>query len=230
MRWSICPHCQKRIKDESLKDEQELYTWFMNKIASHIEKNGGKAIIRSCDGSDKEKPLDKNIIWQVYDKDMNGKVVSREGKMGRAFINSSSPHYYLNLPYSMINLKKTYEYAPEPVYGELLGTEAVIWTEHISSIKSLDFMVFPRIAAIAETAWSDKDDRSYERFLNSLPEYYDLLNIYEVRYATLKQANPSKLRKAAYGVAWRNKTVNFHRLYDLAEDEKSRSLAKKENR
>ena len=115
--------------------------------------------------------------------------------MGRAFINSSSPHYYLNLPYSMINLKKTYEYAPEPVYGELLGTEAVIWTEHISSIKSLDFMVFPRIAAIAETAWSDKDDRSYERFLNSLPEYYDLLNIYEVRYATLKQANPSKLRK-----------------------------------
>lgn len=37
-RWSICPHCQKRIKDESLKDEQELYTWFMNKIASHIEK------------------------------------------------------------------------------------------------------------------------------------------------------------------------------------------------
>ena len=38
-----------------------------------------------------------------------------------------------------------------------------IWTEHISSIKSLDFMVFPRIAAIAETAWSDKDDRSYER-------------------------------------------------------------------
>ena len=67
-------------------------------------------------------------------------------------------------------------------------------------------------------------------FLNSLPEYYDLLNIYEVRYATLKQANPSKLRKAVYGVAWRNKTVNFHRLYDLAEDEKSRSLAKKENR
>ena len=67
-------------------------------------------------------------------------------------------------------------------------------------------------------------------FLNSLPEYYDLLNIYEVRYATLKQANPSKLRKAAYGVAWRNKTVNFHRLYDLAEDEKTRSLAKKENR
>ncbi len=230
MRWSICPHCQKRIKDESLKDEQELYTWFMNKIASHIEKNGGKAIIRGCDGSDKEKPLDKNIIWQVCDKDMNGKVVSREGKTGRAFINSSSPHYYLNLPYSMINLKKTYEYAPEPVYGELLGTEAVIWTEHISSIKSLDFMVFPRIAAIAEIAWSDKDDRSYERFLNSLPEYYDLLNIYEVRYATLKQANPSKLRKAAYGVAWRNKTVNFHRLYDLAEDEKSRSLAKKENR
>ena len=230
MRWSICPHCQKRIKDESLKDEQELYTWFMNKIASHIEKNGGKAIIRSCDGSDKEKPLDKNIIWQVCDKDMNGKVVSREGKTGRSFINSSSPHYYLNLPYSMINLKKTYEYAPEPVYGELLGTEAVIWTEHISSIKSLDFMVFPRIAAIAEIAWSDKDDRSYERFLNSLPEYYDLLNIYEVRYATLKQANPSKLRKAVYGVAWRNKTVNFHRLYDLAEDEKSRSLAKKENR
>lgn len=230
MRWSICPHCQKRIKDESLKDEQELYTWFMNKIASHIEKNGGKAIIRSCDGSDKEKPLDKNIIWQVCDKDMNGKVVSREGKTGRTFINSSSSHYYLNLPYSMINLKKTYEYAPEPVYGELLGIEAVIWTEHISSIKSLDFMVFPRIAAIAEIAWSDKDDRSYERFLNSLPEYYDLLNIYEVRYATLKQANPSKLRKAVYGVAWRNKTVNFHRLYDLAEDEKSRSLAKKENR
>ena len=56
------------------------------------------------------------------------------------------------------------------------------------------------------------------------------MNIYEVRYATLKQANPSKLRKAAYGVAWRNKTVNFHRLYDLAEDEKTRSLAKKENR
>ena len=91
-------------------------------------------------------------------------------------------------------------------------------------------MVFPRIAAIAEIAWSDKDDRSYERFLNSLPEYYDLLNIYEVRYATLKQAYPSMLRKTAYGVAWRNKTVNFHRLCDLAEDEKSRSLAKKENR
>jgi hexosaminidase len=72
-------------------------------------------------------------------------------------------------------LSKIYGYEPVPAdfsaaeAARILGVQGNIWTEYISNLKQLEYVIFPRIAAIAEVAWTPKEQRSWESFGNRLP-------------------------------------------------------------
>jgi hexosaminidase len=66
---------------------------------------------------------------------------------------------YLNYPYKVIPLRKTYEYDPIPdkleseYHKNVLGLETCLWTEYVKDNKRLEFQVFPRLTAVVETGW-----------------------------------------------------------------------------
>lgn len=76
-------------------------------------------------------------------------------------------------------------YTFEPVPPELaaadaarvIGVQANIWTEHIDSVRSLDYMAFPRLSAAAEIAWCSAD--------RDLPDFMARLEHHEARLAAL---------------------------------------------
>ena len=87
--------------------------------------------------------------------------------------------------------------------------------------------MFPRVAAFCETAWSQPEDKSYDRFMSSIGEYYDFLNMYNVRYATLKQANPSKLRADIEKIKFSRRVFHWQGIHNLIDDAKVRKIAQK---
>ena len=217
MRWKLCKDCQKRMQDEHLKNEDELQMYFMNRVNTYLEEHGFSSMMWNYDGIQNAKILDPAILWQVCSaKDEKG-VLKAEKERGRKMICSASFPYYLDFPYGWVNLKQAYLFEPDAL-GDFLGLEAPLWTEYVPDLKKAESQMFPRLAAIAETAWSQKEDKSYDRFYEGLAEYFDLLNAYDVQYATLPKANPSFLRGKLQALWWNRRALHWQGLHNLFDD------------
>ena len=130
-RWEICPHCQKRMKDEGLKNPEELHTYYLDRIGAYLKSKGVKTVM--WNDHIKDKMVSKDIAWQLWNTQMKKNEVVKELNGGRKFIVSASEAYYLDLPYALTDLKKAYDF--EPVFdgvtpeGEknILGVEGCLW-------------------------------------------------------------------------------------------------------
>ena len=87
---------------------------------------------------------------------------------------------------NVITLHQSYALEPIPDFAtpelakNVIGTQANLWTEYITTPEHVEYMIFPRVAAIAESAWSQKDLKDYDCFVNrmkSLSKVYKLRNI-----------------------------------------------------
>ncbi len=165
-RWCACPKCQKRIKDEGLKNEEELQGWFANKIIAYLETKGKKAF--AWNESLNSGILNNNtIICQWMDNNHKSEEYANKG--GKIIVEDFY-HYYLDYEYGMTPLKKTYTFSPmlEKLETEgrrnVLGVEAPIWTEYVEDFDRMSYMCFPRLIAVAETGWTNEKHKDYESF------------------------------------------------------------------
>lgn len=194
--WKECPHCQKVIKDNNLKNERELQGWFTNKLNEYLKQKGKKLIgwneILKADNLDTE---DKNIVVQYWTPQRD-KNAERYVNNGGSMIMSNHKSFYFDMPYAMHPLKNTYTYRPENFgvnsdnVANVLGIEGELWTEWIPDRERLDMLTFPRIEAMAEVAWSPESTRDYKGFLARLEEEKKLLDKLGVNYAVDKISSP----------------------------------------
>ncbi|MCQ2463754.1 MAG: beta-N-acetylhexosaminidase [Clostridia bacterium] len=122
----------------------------------------------------------KFTVWK------NGRQENRTG-----FIDSSAP-YNIGADYSENSLKNCYSYSPNQKAD---GAEALLFSEYISTFEKAGYLMFPRLAAVSENAWTKEENKDYSAFLNALPGYYSLLRLYGLPYADKKQANPAFFKK-----------------------------------
>jgi hexosaminidase len=113
-----------------------------------------------------------------------------------------------------INLEKVYNYEPHPKEltaeqaSYIKGIQANLWTEYITNPRKVEYMIFPRITALSEVAWSAKEKKNWSDFERRLPvqlKRYDLWNTnYSKAYYDL---HTSVLPTADYnGVLWKVET------------------------
>ena len=164
-RWKECPKCREKLKEYNTDDIEKLQGFFMQEIAEYLNEKGKTAIAwnESLKG-DILKP-GQIIIQHWLDSKKTGFDFANRGG---TIINSDFYHYYLDYPYGMTPVKKTYNYKPllkikNP--DSLLGIEANLWTEYIRDFSGICQKLFPRICAAAETAWTDPDNKNYKDFV-----------------------------------------------------------------
>ncbi len=86
-------------------------------------------------------------------------------------------------------LTQVYEYesypaAIEDTYGnQVLGIQANCWTEYMDHSDQVEYMVFPRIAALAESAWSPRHKKDWSVFTQKIPRLLDFYNHQDIQYA-----------------------------------------------
>lgn len=169
--WKKCPACQAKIKELGLRDENALQGHFNNVIAEYLKQKGRRTIgwneILEAEGT-----LDRSIIpqWWVLMKDSNRELnwLKEGGEMILSLVDS----VYMDHPYAIRPLAKTYSYGPKTMGidddSNILGIEAPQWTEYIRDEEKLDLNTFARLAAIAEAAWTREENKCYDRFESSL--------------------------------------------------------------
>ncbi len=222
VRWESCPHCQRRMKQENMKNEEELHTYYLDTMASYLKEKGVE--VRMWNDRLKEKTVGKDLIWQLWNGEIKPADAVRELNSGRKFLISCSENYYLDLPYALTGLEKCYRF--EPVYEGLteegkrniLGVEACLWTEFVPDMLTADKMTYPRLAAVCETAWSPKEKKDYGKFCDKLSSYCDLLGYMGVSSSSLKKSTPEGIRRLAGKLWWERRRLCWGAHENLISD------------
>ena len=186
LRWKECPKCQKRVKEEHLKSEDELYGYFINRIEKFLESRG-RILIGWDEILEGGESINGTVMaWRGADRCI--KAVNR----GLDVVQAPSSHLYFDdieaEDENRIPLEMVYSYEPVPeglsVDGKkhILGAEACVWTENVTSMKQVEYLTLPRMAALAEVVWSDKDDHNFEDFLGRLSHQYARYDVMKFNY------------------------------------------------
>lgn len=191
-RWKLCPNCQNKIKELHLRDENQLQAHFMNTITAYLKLKGKK--VMSWNEYDFSDIADPDIIWTLYNNDQ--RIFDRISNDKRIFVNALSKPYYLDLTYKTNPLKNVYEYNPRSSVQNsdelMLGVEACLWTEFVPNFKKAYKMMYPRIMAFAERAWSQKYD--YNDFVLRAEWFYKYLHTQGVTTPKSLAASNSKIK------------------------------------
>ena len=196
-RWKECPNCQDRIRELGLIDEHGLQVWFTNRIANYLDSLGRRAV-----GWNEilQEGLTKSAIVQYWAR--HRKVLLKAlGDGNRATIMSTYLDAYLDHSYSLMPLSRAYRFDPVPKelngkeVGSILGLEFPLWSEWIPNHARLDYQTYPRLTAMAETGWTLKDNKDFKSFRQRLAVFLNRLDGFGIKYAPLKEAEPSRVRQ-----------------------------------
>ena len=173
--WKTCPRCQKRMADEHLNSVDELQSYMIHRIEKFLNDHGRKII-----GWDEiiEGGLSPTATVMSWRGEEGGiKAV----KAGNQAIMTPGKYCYLDAfqdapntqPMAIggyLTLEKDYAFEPVPdslstKEAELiLGVQGNVWTEHIPTPEHYEYMIYPRILALAEIGWSPSEVKKWDNF------------------------------------------------------------------
>lgn len=225
-RWKICPHCQKRMRDEGFEDESGLHTYFLDRIADYLKSKG--VAVRMWNDSNKEKTVSYDVCWQMWNGAMSEEDIIAHTHKGREFVLSNSSACYLDLPYGLTSLKTTYEFTP--IYYRLKneqkslikGIEACLWSEFVPDIKTADYTLLPRLGAFSEGAWTNESRKDFDRFYGSMKHYYRFLYAHGYYPAPPKRAMPKGLGKLFSALYWERRKLCWNGLGNIIDNRRVR--------
>jgi hexosaminidase len=191
-RWSNCPKCQEKIKNEKINDEHGLQVNFTNEITEFLANKGRKNVVWN---ELTDERLDSRTVIQFWRGSFESIFCFLE-KGGSAII-SPSNYYYVDVAYHKTSLKKAYNYEPLPssletkIGKNIIGIEAELWGEVFNSQEKMEYCAFPRVFAIAESAWTRSNNKDYPRFIKSVEYFERLWKKLGINFTHLKITEPS---------------------------------------
>jgi hexosaminidase len=182
--WKECPLCQKAIKDNNLKNEHELQSYFNRDIETFLNSKGKRLM-----GWDEivEGGLSKDATmmwWRNWAPTMRNITADN----GNDMIITPCFEYYFDAQHDVTPFDKVYNYEPVPEEfteaqsKHILGIQANLWAEMIPNFKRLEYMAFPRLLAMAETAWTSKGDKNLDDFHKRMAQQYNRLDALGIQY------------------------------------------------
>lgn len=193
--WEACPLCQARMKQEKLENEEELQGYFMGRMARYVQSKGREVI-----GWDEltNATIPEGFIiqgWQGY-----GQAAMKAAELGHRFIMTPArimyliryqgPQWFEPVTYFGNNtLKDVYDYEPiqkdwtKQTASLLMGVQACMWTEFCNTPADVDYLLFPRLSALAEVAWTKSERKNWKSYLKALDRFNEHLTAKGIVYA-----------------------------------------------
>lgn len=205
-QWKGSEKIQEKMKALGLKDENELQSYFIKRIEKFINSKGRKLI-----GWDEilEGGLAPNATVMSW-RGIEGGIAAAKAKHNVIMTPIQSLYFwwYQGNPQTeplaaggFIPLEKVYAY--EPVPHELtpadsklvLGAQACAWTEYMESPEKVEYMVFPRMSALAEIVWSPKESKRWDNFKTRMPKQFERYKNRGINYAKVPLDIGMELKK-----------------------------------
>ncbi|WP_439182718.1 family 20 glycosylhydrolase [Carboxylicivirga taeanensis] len=174
-RWKECADCQRRMKQEGLKDEHELQSYFVKRIEKVLIAHGKKMI-----GWDEilEGGLAESAAVMSWRGEKGGIEAASQGHDvvmtpgNWCYLDHYQGDYRVE-PVAIggyTTLEESYNYEPVPAElsedkaKHVLGTQGNVWTEYMYTPELVEYRVYPRLLALAEVNWTAKENKDYESF------------------------------------------------------------------
>jgi len=195
-QWKASEEIQALIREKGLENEEQFQAWFTKQMDTFLTEHGRRLV-----GWDEilEGGLAPGATVMSWRGEKGGITAANAG---HDVVMAPTTHTYFdyyqgpaekeplaiggNLP-----LEKVYRYEPVPKEisperaGHVLGVQGQLWREYISTMSHLEYMAYPRAAALAEVGWSQADTKDYEKFLSRLRHHLKRLDEREVNYRRL---------------------------------------------
>ena len=168
--WETCPDCQRRIRAEKLEGAGELQAWFTRETEQFLAAHGKTLLGWDEITEDGLTPQSAVMWWRSW----MPSTLTAALQNGHRVIESPSEFLYLNGELDRNTLGKVYGWEPLPeslrAWEEgLIGIQANMWTEDVPTADAAGERLFPRLLAVAETAWSAPEKRDFADFRRRLP-------------------------------------------------------------
>lgn len=197
VQWKQSESAQSRMRSLGLKDEHELQSWFIRQMDAFLEQKGRRLIGWSEILEGGLAPGAALMVWLGDDGAMQ--AVSS----GHDVVMAQTSHTYFDYyqsrdtkhePHAIggfLPLDKVYSY--EPILAKMtpdqakhvMGVQFQIWTEYIPNGEHVEYMAYPRACALAEVAWSAKDQRNFDDFIVRLNRHLPRLTAHGVNFRKL---------------------------------------------
>ena len=179
-QWKASARVQARMRELHIANEDALQSYFVQRIEKYLNAHGRRMI-----GWDEtlEGGIAKNATIMSW-RGIDGAVAAV--KAGHDAVLSPSPTLYFDHRQgagsdeppgrgTVISLHDVYDFDPVPPgiaandRHHILGLQGNVWTEHIRTESRVEYMTFPRAAAVAEIGWAGPEKHDWNDFVRRLP-------------------------------------------------------------
>ncbi len=191
--WLHCSRCCRRMEENGLTTGKKLQAWFTHRIDSFITANGKRMI-----GWDEvlQAVISQQSAVMYWHADVSGIPNSAKRDLIMATYHytyfdfyQSDPGLEPDITYAPLFLDTVYAFDPTPPAltakqtEQILGGEACLWTENVSTPARVEYMLLPRLLALAEVLWSPVDKKDYARFITKTENQFKRFDAAGIYYA-----------------------------------------------
>jgi len=192
-RWEKCAPCQLKMKTDSMGTTHELYTYFIRRINKTLDSLGRDMV--GWDDIVKDTLLTKAVVisWRGQ---INGiaaiqrklQTVMSPAKLCNFDQYQANPKGEPLAVGGLLTLEQVYNFEPVPEDTPrqdakyIIGGQANVWTQYMKTPEHVEYMIFPRAAALSEVLWSTKASRNYPWFKKRMLEQIKRYDAEGIRY------------------------------------------------
>ncbi len=193
-QWQNHQQCVDFKTKHGLKDDNELQSYFIHRIENIVNAKGKKIIgwDEILDGG--LAPNATVMSWRgekggIAAAQMNHDVIMSPSHSNYFDLKQGQPLSEPNMGYAQTLLSDTYNFEITPSVltpdqrKHILGTQANLWTETFCDMNMVAYMIYPRLFALAENAWSPADMKNWDDFIRRLKPQMDRMRFERIPVA-----------------------------------------------
>lgn len=196
-QWRDSPECQALQRELGLPDENAMQSYFIGRMDDFLTQQG-----RVLVGWDEilEGGLSPGAVVMSWRGEEGGVEAAQQGHDV-----IMAPHRFTYFDYyqsedreaeplafrELLTLPTVYGYEPVPAdlpsecAPHVLGAQCQLWSEYMPSAGQVEYMAFPRLSALSEVTWTNRENKDYGSFMDRLPQHLTRLEALDVNYRPL---------------------------------------------
>jgi len=198
--WEKCPKCQALYKKEGMKEPGEIQDYFTRKMSEYI-RSKGKTMVGWDEINDRHAATPEDMLTVWRDDGLNAQKAALE--RGIPVVMCPQHGCYLDWGYAGNSTRKVYEWDPitdqvSPEQASLVkGGQGALWTERVATQDRVEWMLYPRLAALSEVFWCEPSSRNWDDFYRRITAFYPVMkqigiNFYEDDALNEKEFAPTQ--------------------------------------
>ena len=192
--WEKCPMCQARIKSEGLRSTDDLQSYFIKRINKFLISLNKKMIGWDEIMKGGLAPGATVMCWNGMDKGSEAAgqdhdVIMTPTKYCYFDYYQADPRLDTIGTGGLITLKDIYSFNPTPSgltdaeASHILGAQANLWTELVKTPERAEYMILPRMLALAEDVWTKEENKNWNDFLTRVNEHFKIFDYLGLNYS-----------------------------------------------